>query len=76
MWFKIKPVNVELIAKNKAIHCNNCEARIQTVLKNEQGVISIKADHKTQKVKILFDEEKITIESLKRKLEKLGFPVT
>jgi len=66
---------VELITKNKTIHCNSCEERIQTVLKSEKGVISIRADHKTQTVKILYDEEKITMETIKRRLENLGFPV-
>ncbi len=72
----MKPEFLELNIKNKAIHCSSCEARIQTLLSDELGIIKIAADHKTQKVKLYFDKEKINPAKIKLILEVLGFPVS
>ena len=68
-------MHVELKIKNKAIHCDSCEARIQKVLENKPGIIKAIADHMTQEVQIYFDEDQITLRDIKQILERLGYPV-
>jgi len=65
--------HVELMVRDKAIHCNGCESRIETVLKKLPGVENVKADHKTQKVTITLDPEKVSNGQIRAKLEQLGY---
>jgi copper chaperone CopZ len=66
-----KVEHVELAVQDKAIHCNGCESRIETVLKKLPG--KVKADHKTQKVTITLDPEKAPIGQIRAKPEELGY---
>ncbi|MHA2288930.1 MAG: heavy-metal-associated domain-containing protein [Promethearchaeota archaeon] len=65
----------ELNAKNNSIHCNDCEARINRVLGVERGILSVKASHKTQEIRVYFDQELINLNMIKQKLENMGFPI-
>lgn len=68
-----KPKKIEVRILNKAIHCVGCETRIENVLKNKKGVISVKPSHISQKIDLHFDENKIKQNKLVRIIEKLGY---
>ncbi len=63
----------EITVRNKAIHCEGCEARIQSVLAKMPGVQEAKASHKTQKVDLTLDSARVSIQEVKDKLEDLGY---
>ena len=55
----------EIKVRNKAIHCEGCEARIQSVLTKMPGVQEAKASHKTQKVDLTLDSASVSIQERK-----------
>jgi copper chaperone CopZ len=63
----------ELKVLDKAIHCAGCEARIQGLLARMPGVQEVKADHRTQKVRLTLDSGSVSIQEVKEKLEDLGY---
>ncbi len=63
----------EMTVLDKAIHCEGCEARIQSVLTRMPGVQEAKASHKTQKVHLTLDSTSVSIQEVKDKLEDLGY---
>ncbi len=63
----------EITVRDKAIHCEGCEARIQSVLTRMPGVQEAKASHKTQKVHLTLDSASVSIQEVKNKLEDLGY---
>ena len=70
----IKTEYLELKAKDNAIHCNSCEARIKNTLSNKLRILNITADHQTQKIQLYFDKDEINIVQIKDILEEMGFP--
>jgi copper chaperone CopZ len=68
-----KVEQVELTVLEKAIHCGGCESRIQGILGRLPGVAKVKADHKTQKVSLTLDVEKVPLEEVRMKLETAGY---
>lgn len=65
---------VELTVLDNSIHCQGCEARIEAALKRLPGVMSVRADHRTQKVTVSLDVELSGVEELKERLRRAGFP--
>jgi Cu+-exporting ATPase len=63
----------EITVLDKGIHCEGCEARIQSVLARMPGVQQIEADYKTQKVRLSLDIDKVSIQDVKEMLEDLGY---
>ncbi len=63
----------ELQVLNKAIHCSGCEARIQSVLARMPGVQEVKADHKTQKIRLTLDSASVSVQEVVEKLEDLRY---
>lgn len=68
-----KVEQVEFIVLDRAIHCNGCESRIETVLKKLPGVVKVKADYKTQKVAITLNTDRTPAGEVKQKLELAGY---
>lgn len=65
--------NVSTVRFATSIDCQNC---VNTIMKNvpfEKGVKDVKCDLATKEVTILYQKDKITPETLKRSIEKLGF---
>jgi len=65
---------LELTADNGTIHCEACEKRIETVLKTLPGVLQVKADHKTQNVRLTLNTSKTPVADVRAKLEAAGYP--
>ena len=63
----------EIQVLDKGIHCAGCEARIQNVLSGLPGIEEVKADYKTQNVRLKLDPQKLTAQAVREKLEELGY---
>ena len=55
------------------MHCSNCENRIKGNLKFEKGIKQIATDVAEQKVTIVYDAKKTTVEKLQKAFEKFGY---
>ena len=64
--------NVELSAKD--ISCNHCKMTIENGISGSVGVTSVQVDIDTKKVDVIFDESKITVDTLLGQLLELGYP--
>ena len=63
----------EITVVDKAIHCEGCEARIQSVRVRMPGVQEAKVSQKTTKVDMTIDSGSVSIQEVKDKLEELGY---
>ena len=63
----------ELDVLDRGVHCAGCEARIESVLARVPGGAEVKADHRTQKVRLILDPDDVSIQELIERLESLGF---
>lgn len=64
---------VELTVQDRLIHCTSCEARIERMLKKLPGVLTVKADHRDQKVRLTVDPEQTTAQALRERLSAIGY---
>jgi copper chaperone CopZ len=64
---------IELTVHESGIHCASCERRIQITLEKLAGVQSVKADHRSQRVQLALDEEKVTLAQVLERLAFLGY---
>jgi copper chaperone CopZ len=55
------------------IHCAGCENTIRAALSRVQGVRSVQPDHRTNQVKIAYDEARTGETSVRETLAGLGF---
>lgn len=68
---EIKSVRFQL----ETLTCPSCITRIEGVLNKEPGVEKAKVLFNSSKVKIEFDEEKVSSDRLAEVIEKVGFPI-
>ncbi|MEK7635271.1 MAG: heavy metal translocating P-type ATPase [Patescibacteria group bacterium] len=59
--------------KVKGMHCASCAFIIDKTLEETEGVNSADANYGTEKVKISFDEKKISLENISKKIEQVGY---
>jgi copper chaperone CopZ len=64
---------IELRVQDQAIHCDGCESRIETVLKQLPGVLRAEADHRTQLIALTLDTARTPLAEVREKLEFAGF---
>ena len=64
----------EIELKVEGMMCGGCENRVQTALKNIEGVAEVVASHQTKTVKITANEN-VSIDSLKEAIEDIGYEV-
>lgn len=65
----------DLKVRGQAIHCAGCEAPIENALKRMPGVVSVKADHKMQTVRVAIETERTTAQIVRDKLSAIGYPI-
>lgn len=63
-----------IVLKVNGMHCRSCEMLVQDGLE-DIGVKTIEASHKESEVKVSFDPEKVSIEEIKKVIEKEGYGV-
>ena len=59
----------------ETVSCPSCIAKIQGMLKKTEGITSSEVLFNTSRVKVAFDEAIITSDSIKTKIDKLGYKV-
>ena len=64
---------LQLTVEDNSIHCDGCESRIEQVLGRLPGVMRVKADHRTQKVDLALDEDRTSLEEVRRRLDLAGY---
>jgi copper chaperone len=65
----------ELKLQVKGISCSGCEQRIQKVLARIEGVVRAAADHQAEEVRVLFDPNRTSEETLRSSIEQAGYEV-
>jgi uncharacterized protein len=68
--------NMVIITKSfkaKGMHCQSCETLIDRSIKNIEGVKEVISNYETETVRITFDSDKITLNQIKKAVEKKGY---
>lgn len=68
---QIKTIRIQL----ETLTCPSCITRIEGILNKEPGVESAKVLFNSSKVKVEYDQEKISSGRLIKVIEKIGYPV-
>ena len=64
----------ETILNVEGMVCGGCENRVKNALKTISGIEDVEASHETGIVKVVSSEE-ISLETIKEKIEDIGFEV-
>jgi copper chaperone CopZ len=64
----------EIEIKVKGMHCNSCAAIIEDRLSEVEGVEKAKASYADENVKVVFDDQKTSLEKIEGELGSLGYP--
>ena len=59
--------------KIEGMHCAGCSTRLEKVLNNLEGVEQAQVSLQEKKATIKYDENKISLESIKESIEDAGF---
>lgn len=59
----------------ETVSCPSCIAKIEGMLKKTTGIAASEVLFNTSRVKVNFDEEVISSEDIKNKIDKLGYKV-
>lgn len=59
----------------ETISCPSCIAKIDGMLKKTEGIFSSEVLFNTSRVKVSFDETRITSEEIRNRIGKLGYKV-
>lgn len=57
----------------KGMHCASCGAIIKRTLQKQEGVESCEVNYATETAKIIFEESKVSPETMSKKIEPLGY---
>ena len=55
--------------------CGGCETTVKDKLMGVDGIISAAADHKERKVKVEFESDKVSLDSIRDVIAEAGFSV-
>lgn len=59
----------------ETISCPSCIARIEGMLKKTGGIVSSEVLFNTSRVRVSFDESRITSEEIRNRINRLGYRV-
>ncbi|GAB4032848.1 MAG: hypothetical protein Fur0012_11890 [Elusimicrobiota bacterium] len=62
----------EIILKVPSISCAGCENSIRDAFNGIKGIISVEPSHNTKMVKVVYNENEIASEEIKRIIESTG----
>ncbi len=57
----------------EGMHCGSCALAIELILKEKEGVSSVKVDYNSKKAEVEFDENKVQLDDLKKEVSRIGF---
>ena len=55
------------------MHCNGCEGLVKETVSELVGVKSVKPSFKKELVEVKFDESKVKVEDIKKKINEAGY---
>lgn len=61
--------------KIRGMHCTSCSLNIDGQLEDLNGVISADTSYAKSETKIKYDPEQVSIEQMKKVIEKLGYEI-
>jgi len=67
-------MNLKVVG-SQTMHCAGCERTVSFTLSNLPGVEVIKADHKTQVIKIALTGDETDLKKVKTELDWIGYEV-
>lgn len=59
----------------RGMDCTGCEHRVRTALKRLEGLIGADADYRTGRVKVRFDEVRLSEDDITERLRSSGYEV-
>jgi len=59
--------------KTTGMHCNGCEGLVKETVSELVGVKSVKPSFKKELVEVKFDESKVKVEDIKKKINEAGY---
>ncbi|HOQ00812.1 MAG TPA: sulfite exporter TauE/SafE family protein [Acetivibrio clariflavus] len=68
-------VFISKVLEIKGMTCVNCEMRIEKKLKNMEGIKAVKAVYSQSKVNVLYDKDRINLDSIIKAVEELDYQV-
>ncbi len=68
----IKKIVLEVIGE-QTIHCSGCENTIRRGLTQMPGVRQAEPSHKTQRIELTLDTDKVALEAVREKLDRMGW---
>ncbi len=71
---KLETFRLKVVGE-QTIHCGGCENAIRIALSQLPGVKQVKADHKTQLVEVSADVERADLETVRERLDWMGYQV-
>ncbi|MCX7834162.1 MAG: heavy metal translocating P-type ATPase [Ignavibacteria bacterium] len=66
---KYKKIQLDIIGMN----CTNCAKSIQTYLEKLEGIKTVQINFTTETAEIIFDKKKISLDTIKESIKKLGY---
>lgn len=73
---KDNKAKVETAVYDVALHCANCQAKVEKTIPFEKGVKDVAVNLETKTVTVKFDPKKNTAEGIRKAIEKLGYTTT
>lgn len=68
-------VFISKVLEIKGMTCVNCEMRIEKKLKNMEGIKAVKAVYSQSKINVLYDKDRIDLDSIIKAVEELDYRV-
>ncbi len=59
--------------KVQQIHCSSCENTIRKAVGRLEGVRSVTPDQRTNEVRVLFDDRKVSEDQIRARLGEIGY---
>ena len=63
----------DIFVSVKGMHCASCASVIEKTLLKQEGVISCSVNYATEKLKVEYDQSKVQLKDLSKKIEPLGY---
>ncbi len=64
----------EAVLTSEKISCGHCKMTVEGAGKSLDGLNAITADPETKKIEVSYDEDKITLEEIRKAIENAGYP--
>lgn len=68
----LKSITFEVIGDQRIV-CGGCEERIEGLLKSLEGVDKVRANSRSQLVKVLFDATRLDADTIAKRLGNAGY---